>query len=78
MTADRLKAIGAAAGDEAATGSEQRRDPTAVEADQSEQQQGQPARCPTTLAGGSQRITGWEQGLQPRARGQTKGFRANR
>ena len=38
MAADRLQPVGAAAGDEAATGPQQGRDPLAVGADQGQQQ----------------------------------------
>ena len=41
MAADRLKAIGAAAGDEPAAWAQQGRDPLAVEADQGQQYPGQ-------------------------------------
>ena len=41
MAFDRLQAIGAAAGDEAAAGAQQGGDPLAIEADQAQQQQGQ-------------------------------------
>jgi hypothetical protein len=51
MAADRLQSVGAAAGDEAAAGTQQRGDPLAVQTDQGQQQGGSPPGQPPPIRG---------------------------